>query len=251
MKDLLTCAMEIGEQMLISGAEVHRAEDSMERICHAFGAVRVDVFIIPSSMVVTVRCADGSLYTQTRRVHKIGTDFHRLDKLNDLSRRICAKKLTLEEIRAELSSLQKEKSYSFWVQTLAHALIAAAFSVFFGGNLVQCLIAFLIGGFVNVISLFSDKIFKNQIFSKFLSAFSITALAFVAVKLGVIEKSDEVIIGNIMLLIMGLGFTNALRDLFVGDSIAGILRCLEALLTAIAIAAGYFLFVFVTGGNAI
>lgn len=50
-----------------------------------------------------------------------------------------------------------------------------------------------------------------------------------------------------MTLIPGIGLTNALRDLFTGDSIAGILRSIEAVLTALAIAAGYFL-VAVLGG---
>ena len=52
---------------------------------------------------------------------------------------------------------------------------------------------------------------------------------------------DTVIIGNVMPLIPGIGLTNALRDLFIGDSIAGVLRFIEAMLAAIAIAAGYFL----------
>ena len=30
--------MDIGEQMLICGAEVHRVEDSVNRMCAAFGA---------------------------------------------------------------------------------------------------------------------------------------------------------------------------------------------------------------------
>ena len=46
--------MDIGEQMLVYGAEVHRVEDSVERMCYALGAKRIDVFIITSSMVVTV-----------------------------------------------------------------------------------------------------------------------------------------------------------------------------------------------------
>ena len=58
---------------------------------------------------------------------------------------------------------------------------------------------------------------------------------------------DKLIIGNIMTLIPGIGLTNALRDLFTGDSIAGLLRSIEAVLTAFAIAAGYFL-VIVLGG---
>ena len=69
--------------------------------------------------------------------------------------------------------------------------------------------------------------------------------------LGFGNNADKIMIGSIMLLIPGLGFTNALRDLFVGDSIAGILRSIEALLSAIGIAAGYFLFVLITGGAAI
>ena len=59
---------------------------------------------------------------------------------------------------------------------------------------------------------------------------------------------DMVIIGNIMLLIPGIGFTSALRDLFVGDSIAGLLRIVEAVLMALAIGAGYFLFIWMMGG---
>ena len=59
-------------------------------------------------------------------------------------------------------------------------------------------------------------------------------------KLGIITSVDNVIIGNIMTLIPGLGLTNALRDLFTGDSIAGLLRTIEAVLIALAIAAGYF-----------
>ena len=52
---------------------------------------------------------------------------------------------------------------------------------------------------------------------------------------------------NIMTLIPGIGLTNALRDLFTGDSIAGLLRSIEAVLTALAIAAGFYL-VAIPGG---
>ena len=92
---------------------------------------------------------------------------------------------------------------------------------------------------------------KNTIFAKFLSSFFVTVMAALAVKIGLTPAADEIIIGNIMLLIPGLGFTNALRDLFVGDSIAGILRSLEAVLSAVGIAAGYILTVLITGGVAI
>ena len=251
MKELLNLAMDIGEQMLVSGAEVHRVEDSMYRICRSFGAERVDVFIITSSMVVTVHFDDGHIHTETRRIVSLGTDFHKLDRLNQLSRRICAESMTAQEIRGELTSIINGKRYSFLSECLAYAVIAAAFTLFFGGNWMQVAVALLIGAFLRIVAFFSDSTVKNIFFSKFISAFTLAAAAYLFLKLGLVPRTDEIIIGNIMILIPGLGLTNALRDLFTGDSVAGALRTLEAVLCAVAIAAGYFLFVFLTGGHAV
>ena len=59
---------------------------------------------------------------------------------------------------------------------------------------------------------------------------------------------DKVMIGDIMLLIPGLALTNAVKDMFVGDTITGSLRLVESLLWAVAIACGFALAVYVVGG---
>lgn len=66
-------------------------------------------------------------------------------------------------------------------------------------------------------------------------------------KIGLYSNVDKVMIGSIMLLIPGIALTNALRDLFAGDTISGILRLLEALIQAGAIACGFALAVFLGG----
>ena len=243
--------MDIGEQMLISGAEVHRVEDSISRICRSFGATRVDAFIITSCMILTVHCPDGRTHTQTRRINSLGTDFDRLDKLNQLSRRICGENMSAEEIRAELSVIKAQKRYPSCVQCITYAIISGVFTLFFGGSAIQAIISALIGAAGWLIIRISNSIIENKIFSKFICSFFVTATAFLFVKLGAAAQTDEIIIGNIMYLIPGIAFTNSLRDLFTGDSIAGILQFLEAILGALAIAAGYFLFVFMTGGGAV
>lgn len=247
---LVDYAMEIGEQMLISGAEVHRVEDSINRMCYAFGASRVDVFIITSSIVVTVHTKGGETYTQTRRVTSIGTNYEKLHHLNELSREICEKNLTEQEIKTKLHSAVHSKKFPLWSEFVCYAMIAGAFTLFFGGNIFEALLSLAIGVAVRVGILFCDKIISNKIFVKFFSSVVITLLAFQTVQLGWIPDVDKVIIGNIMTLIPGIGLTNALRDLFTGDSIAGLLRSIEAVLTALAIAAGYFL-VALLGGFAL
>ena len=251
LRPFLDCAMEIGEQMLVCGAEVHRVEDSVRRICYAVGAERVDMFGITSSMVLTVRGADGKLYTQTRRVTSLETDFHKLDRLNRLSRRICSESMTVEQIRDELDAIGRIRHYPFWAECLAYVMISSSFALFFGGGWQQAIVAGVISVILRFVVELADRMIQNAIFSKFLCSFVLTALTFGAVRLGIAPRADEIIIGCIMLLIPGIGFTNAMRDIFTGDSIAGVLRCLEAVLGALAIAGGYYLFAFLTGGGAI
>ena len=45
--------------------------------------------------------------------------------------------------------------------------------------------------------------------------------------------------GNIMLLIPGLPFMNAIREMLAGDTMSGLLRLCESLIRTIAIAAGF------------
>ena len=91
--------LDIGQYMLQSGGEVSRVEDSIRRLCLAFGAERADVFTITSSIVVTIYSPAFGALTQTRRVSGQQYDLNRLEKLNQLSRRICAEHLSLEETR--------------------------------------------------------------------------------------------------------------------------------------------------------
>ncbi len=247
MEKLLSYAMNIGEQMLISGAEVHRVEDSIKRMCASFGAVRTDVFIITSSMVVTVFAGDQKTYTQTRRVTSISTDYEKLHRMNSLCRKICSGEVGKDDIEEQYEIAVKVKSYPFWLECVAYSVIAGAFTVFFGGSLTETTVSLFAGAVVRFVILLCEKTIPGKMFSKFLSCATATLIALVAVRTGIIKSEDNVIIGNIMSLIPGIGLTNALRDLFTGDSIAGLLRSVEAILTALAIAAGYFMIALLGG----
>ena len=247
MQKLFRCAMDIGEQMLLSGAEVHRVEESINRMCYAFGAKRVDVFIITSSMVVTVYTEEGETLTQTRRVTSMKFNIERLHRLNQLSREICEKKLSAEEIDSKLKLAVACGQYPAWVEFLSCSAIAGAFTLFFGGGVTESVISFIVGALVWVCLFVAERIIPTRIFSKFYASAIATLLAFLALRFGWVTSMDRIIIGNIMTLIPGIGLTNAIRDLFTGDSIAGLLRLIDAVLIALAIAAGYYL-IAVPGG---
>ena len=82
---------------------------------------------------------------------------------------------------------------------------------------------------------------KNKVLFNFLSAFAVGGLICLACRLVPALHSDKVIIGDIMLLIPGLAFTNAGKDIFIGDTISGVMRLIETILWAAALALGFAL----------
>lgn len=239
--------MDIGEQLLVCGAEVHRVEESIERMCSALGFIKTDVFIITSSIVVTVHTSERT-YTQTRRIKATGMDVEKIHKLNGLSRKICEHKLSEEEFNLEMESINQTKHPPEWLKCLSYIMIAGVFTTFFGGSFTESCWAAIIGATLYIVTHFLKKTLLNKMFVNFIGSFVISLGAYLFMKFGLINVMDNVIIGNIMLLIPGVAITDASRDLLIGDSISGSLRLVEAVLTALAIAAGYFLFMFFVGG---
>ena len=153
-------AMDVGEQMLLSGAEIYRVEDAVHRMCEAFGAKRVDVFIITSSMIVTVHDEKGESFTQTRRITASKMNMEKLHRLNHLSRAICRGKLSDEEIEEKLQDAASCGAYPLWLEFFACAAIAGAFTLFFGGGFGEAGVSFLVGALVWLLVFFSERLLK-------------------------------------------------------------------------------------------
>ncbi len=251
MNDLLTCVVDLAEQMLINGAEIFRVEDCINRIFHSYGVKRIDSFIITPSIIVSVYDNNGECFTQTRRITNVNTNINKLHKLNSLSRDICQNNPSIDVIKARLEEIDAEKTYSFFMRIFANAVIAGSFTLFFGGNISEFVTSFLIGAIMQVTYSTVSKFNTNRLFEKFICSLIVSLLTFLSVEIGIVESVDKIIIGNIMSMIPGVGFTNAIRDLFKGDIFTGVHRTIESLLISASIAAGYVITAIVFGGGLI
>ena len=208
---MLHTLLELGESMLADGAEVRRVEQTLTRMGKAYGAVRMDVFVITASIVLTMCFADETAVTQTRRIEKSTvTDFGKLEAINAISRSYCEK--------------------PFPVQELADRLHLAK----------SCRPALL--------QLYLPLLCKNKVLFNFLSAFAVGAAICLTCRGLPALHSDKVMIGVIMLLVPGVAFTNAVKDIFIGDTISGVMRMIEAVLWAAALALGFALAGSLVGG---
>lgn len=236
---IFTCAMDIGEMMLCSGAEVNRVEDTVARICRTYG-MESDIFSITSLIIATVRTADDRVLTQTRRAGARSTDLCRLEDCNAMSRRICETVPTAGELRLMLDRMMSGKPKNRTLRDcIGYALAAGGFAVFFGGSLLDGVISALIGLMIYLMDRFIRPPSPNQLIYTFLCSAAAGAAAMLALKCGLPISVDKVSIGDIMVLIPGMAITNSIRDMFCGDIMTGLLRLSESMLSAAAIAAGF------------
>ena len=88
----------------------------------------------------------------------------------------------------------------------------------------------------------------NQIAYQITASFISGLLICVITKVFPVLHMDKIMIGDIMLLIPGLMFTNAIRDVLLGDTISASMRLVEALLLAAALALGFFAAIWLVRG---
>ena len=127
-EELLSTATEIGALLLENGAEIYRVEESVIRILQAYGVEEADVFAIPSCLITTVS-VEGKNQTKLCRVYSRRTDLDRVERYNNLCRRICAQTPGRKEILRALGEIKGRPMYRLPMQSLAFALSASAFAL--------------------------------------------------------------------------------------------------------------------------
>lgn len=244
----LGSALEIGRRLVETGAEVHRVEDTVSRICAAYGFSSCEVYAVTGMIVATIVDDDGMHYTQTVRVTSYGTDLGRMEEINAQSRYICENTPTVNELKAFVYSDKKTKPKPV-LKCLGYMLAAGGFAVFYGGNWLDGFAA----AAVAIAIYFMDYNFNlrsvNKVIYTFVASFVSGLLAIVFAHFGFGAHMDKVMIGDIMLFIPGLLLVSAVKEMFNRDIVTGLYRLIEAVLVAVAIACGFALSYVVLGGT--
>lgn len=244
---ILCSALDIGQLLLKSGAEIFRVEDTIERICKAYGAEHVEVFCLTSFMTAAIRMPDGQYSTQTRRVRESANHMHRIELVNALSREICQKPIDLDIVQERIKQIKKSEPYPKWIYILAAIFGAGMYSLFFGGTLKDFVACAPISAIMMAFSLYKPDFVRSSA-EVFINSLIAGFLAHLLVMAGVGENIDKIMIGTIMILIPGLSFGTSLRDMICDDTLSGTIRLIQALKLAIIIAVGYGISILTLGG---
>lgn len=238
-KKVLILAIYAGEIMMKNGAEIYRVEDTITRICKACGINYVEVFATPTGIFVSLdKGGEDDVLTYVKRIKGSNTDLSKISSVNHFSRQFTTTDLSVDEGMKILKEIDDKPSYPLFIRLLGAAMIASTFCLLFGGAFIDFCIAILSGMMCYTFSLLLKKLDINS----FVTGFCCCGLAaFIAISSSTAIPAasyDPIIIGTLMLFVPGVALTNSIRDFLSGDMLSGVSRMVEAVLTAVSLAAG-------------
>ncbi|EFI42317.1 MULTISPECIES: threonine/serine exporter ThrE family protein [Peptoniphilus] len=237
-KRLLNLAIYSGQLLIMYGAEIYRAEDTVQRICDSMENVSsADAYVLPSGIFVSIEF-EGEIVTIFKKVHSSATNLNKIDKINSFSRKFVKENISYEKGMNILKNIENESPMKEWKKNLSAAWAAAFFSLLFGGNIKDFFSTFIITGIMSFT--FNKLCFFNFSFviNNFIGAFVASILAVFATNFGFSDNSDMIIISAIMILVPGVSATNAVRDIMNGDFLSGLMGLTKAIFLALSIALG-------------
>ncbi len=246
--ELLHLAVEIGYRLQESGAEIYRVEESVQRLFAAYGVEQGQVYAIPNCLIVSAIDEEERPLSRMRRVSSHSTDVTRIERINAFCRRICKETPDPAEALADLEVMDQEPTqWPWWVQLLAYFFGTGSFGLFFGGGPVDGLAAGLCGSIAGICIILLQRARVNLFVRTIIAAFLSALLASLLTAIGLGRHTDRIIIGGLMALVPGLMFVSFMRDIIAGDTVAGLIRFVEALLAGCAIAIGTAVAMALTG----
>ena len=235
---LLDLVSDLGYELAMSGAETSRVEETITRVLSTYG-VGSEVFAIPNYFLITIQTEDGTPITRMRRIGYHGNDLYGVELFSDLSRKLCQHHPQLHDAMLWLEDTKNKKAvFTFPVLLLGYFLGAFGFGIFLGGSFPDGICAGLCGIVAGTVSTIAVRQNANPFFRTIAASFFMALLAYGFGAAGIAPNADAVTIGALMILVPGLLFTNAMRDIIYGDINSGVNRIVQVFLVAAALAVG-------------
>ena len=239
VKEVLNIALLSGEILLTSGSEIYRVEDTIDRICGAYG-IECEAFVTPTGIIISGWPVNepGESKSLVKRIRNRTINLHNIEIINTFSRDLQKSTVPYDQALSILNDIKKAPYFSFTKRLAAAGFTSFAYAVLFKGTYLDGIFAAAISLLIYSILEKMKKVDFSQYFGTFFC--SLTA-GLISVSAGLLINTlnvDSIIIGSIMTLVPGLAITNGIRDALHGDILSSQARVVEALIIVASIGVG-------------
>ncbi len=248
---ILDFAASLGGRMLAVGANLERVNDTMYRICRSYRLTSISIFSLSSIIIISAKSAEEPVLAGTRQVSVplAAKHLEKLNRFNQLSRRVCAETPPPEKLSGLLTESEHTDDYSLPAIVIGYLIAMTSIGVINGGSIKD-----IISADINTLLLlwlidFLERHNINRIVANTLCTWIAGSLAILYVTLGIGEHYFIIVIVNSMLMIPGSDLVNAFRNILCGNEMNGILEFLKVILETMAIVFGLIISIYMFGGN--
>lgn len=237
-KEFGSLLLDVGVYLLSSGASCSRIRITMRRLATTYNYLP-HISIAPKSVSLTL--SDGQdvpVFTGMRTIPAQGVNFKTISGISRLSWNASENNLTLQVLRDELNRLIALPHYPRIIVLTFVSLSGAAFCFTFGGKWLEMVITF--GATFCGLFMRQEAIKRkfNPYICVYVGSFVASLFAGAFVKAGLNINFEHAFATSVLYLIPGVPLINCFTDLIDGNILNGVVRGINALMFALAIALG-------------
>lgn len=232
--------LDVGAALMSSGASTHRTRLTLERLAKGLG-LKIELLITQRELMVTVIDKDQEhFFSRLKRTSPHKINFKIVSGISRMSWRVFDGDWTIKQVVVELRRLKKLPHYPQWLVLTMVGLAGTAFCHIFGGGLIDMAVAFtatFAGLFVR-----HQAILKkfNPYVCVFFAALTASLIAGFAEFFNLGKHPDAAFSTSVLFLVPGVPLINSVTDMMDGNIQNGIVRMVNGLIIAFAIAMGVF-----------
>ena len=233
---VLRLAAHAGDLLLRCGAETYRAEETISRICAAYG-YRSEPFALPTGIFASIS-GDGPPLSIVRRIKSRSFNLGCVAQVNAFARDVVLAPPNLDEGLARLAAIEKTGAYPKRHVFLSYSLTAAIFTLLYMGTPTDAAGALIIGMLLAVLRQTFSRLSPFPFFENFTGGLVAGFFTLLGTRFVPGMNVYVVVTGALINLMPGTALVNGVRDMLNGDSVSGIARLGEAIVSVGIMAAG-------------
>lgn len=230
--------LEVGALLMSAGANTGRIRITINRIAGAYG-YRTEMLISHRTIMLTLLSEDDEhFFTNLKRTSPHGVNFKMLSGISRMSWRVVEEKWSVDQINTELARLSSLPHYPRLLTLGLVSLAGAAFCRLASGSVEDMLIVFAASFLGLWVRQESHRAGFNAYLCVYFAAFTAALIAGLPVKLGSPGAHEAAFATCVLFLIPGVPLINSFSDLIDGNIQIGLVRGVNGLIIAFAIALG-------------
>jgi len=234
-RDIVTLCGQVGTILLENGAETARVENTVEYVGRA-----ADLPVVcHATMTGIFVSSEKSAATRIFKVRVGDFNLQKVDDINTLSREFTSHKITYEQLQDGVARVDNEKrDFSWLTKCFGAGLVSMPPMLLFKATWGDLGIAFFVGIIGYIASQYVARHTKIPYIPVAVGSLAISMLAHVLGIYGIAHDANYIIISALMPLVPGVPMTNSLREIIERNTISGLVRATDAIMSGISIGSG-------------